>query len=136
MSAPKCECCAGRGWHVGECHPQEECGRCSGTGYADPELQSLVRRLVSERDEARTESMELRTTLHRITCVQNLYRAREQIDKLIIEKALVMYERNVTKAAAALGVSRPTLHSLIKHHDLMSKAKPGRPKDEVLKLGV
>jgi hypothetical protein len=27
-----CRECDGRGWHVGECHPQEECGACFGTG--------------------------------------------------------------------------------------------------------
>ena len=27
-----CPMCRGRGWFVGECHPQEECGTCAGTG--------------------------------------------------------------------------------------------------------
>ena len=27
-----CPECNGRGWHVGECHPREECGACYGTG--------------------------------------------------------------------------------------------------------
>jgi hypothetical protein len=29
----ECLDCAGRGWHVGECHPQEVCGACDGKGY-------------------------------------------------------------------------------------------------------
>lgn len=29
----KCSDCEGRGWHVGECHPQEVCGACDGKGY-------------------------------------------------------------------------------------------------------
>lgn len=28
-----CTACDGRGWHVGECHPQETCGACDGLGY-------------------------------------------------------------------------------------------------------
>lgn len=28
----KCRECRGRGWHVGECHPQETCGVCDGSG--------------------------------------------------------------------------------------------------------
>lgn len=31
-----CTYCAGRGWHVGECHPQETCGGCNGTGLSTP----------------------------------------------------------------------------------------------------
>lgn len=27
-----CPTCEGRGWCVGECHPQEKCGRCDGAG--------------------------------------------------------------------------------------------------------
>ena len=27
-----CNECKGRGWHIGECHPREECGACAGTG--------------------------------------------------------------------------------------------------------
>lgn len=27
-----CPDCKGRGWHIGECHPQEECGTCLGSG--------------------------------------------------------------------------------------------------------
>lgn len=30
----KCEVCGGKGWHIGECHPREECATCSGTGRA------------------------------------------------------------------------------------------------------
>ena len=29
-----CPECKGRGWHVGDCHPRESCGVCSGTGVA------------------------------------------------------------------------------------------------------
>jgi hypothetical protein len=31
-----CSECAGRGWHVGECHPREECAACEGLGFAPP----------------------------------------------------------------------------------------------------
>ncbi len=35
MSEPRCEECKGRGWHIGDCHPREECGACKGTGLAN-----------------------------------------------------------------------------------------------------
>lgn len=31
-----CAECKGRGWHIGECHPQEECGACLATGFTNP----------------------------------------------------------------------------------------------------
>jgi hypothetical protein len=32
----RCPECKGRGWHPGDCHPREECGRCDGTGRCPP----------------------------------------------------------------------------------------------------
>lgn len=44
----KCPDCAGRGWYVGECHPQEKCGSCNGTGVAKHdaiEIEALRQKL-------------------------------------------------------------------------------------------
>jgi two-component system NtrC family response regulator len=46
----------------------------------------------------------------------NLKEAREALEKELIAKALTQNNGNITKAAAELGVSRPTLY------DLMQKA--------------
>jgi len=40
MTAPddakRCPDCGGRGWYIGECHPQEKCDSCNGTGGVRP----------------------------------------------------------------------------------------------------
>lgn len=49
-----CTECKGRGWHVGDCHPQESCGACAGTGYAHPEL--AIGDLRQELEHLRTQA--------------------------------------------------------------------------------
>lgn len=41
----KCAECKGRGWHVGECHPREECGACLATGLAHPQAHIIELKL-------------------------------------------------------------------------------------------
>lgn len=35
----RCAECDGRGWHIGECYPREECGGCGGTGCQQKGLE-------------------------------------------------------------------------------------------------
>ena len=44
--------------------------------------------------------------------------AREQVEREIIQRALAIHDNNVTHAAAALGVSRPSLYKLVKKLDM------------------
>ena len=44
----------------------------------------------------------------------NLRDAREQVERQVIQRALSIHNNNVTHAAEALGISRPSLYSLIK----------------------
>jgi len=44
----------------------------------------------------------------------NLREARERVEREVIQRALSVYNNNVTHAAEALGVSRPSLYSLVK----------------------
>jgi two-component system NtrC family response regulator len=44
---------------------------------------------------------------------QGLREAREALEKELIQRVLARHKGNVTRTAAALGVSRPTLHELI-----------------------
>ncbi len=53
----------------------------------------------------------------------NLRKAREQAERQIIERALSIYNNNVTHAAEALGISRPSLYSLIKKLDMPEPGK-------------
>ena len=44
----------------------------------------------------------------------SLRHAREQAERKVIQRALSIHDNNVTKAAAALGISRPSLYQLVK----------------------
>ncbi len=53
----------------------------------------------------------------------NLRDARERVEKEVIQRALSIYNNNVTHAADALGISRPSLYSLIKK---LNMPEPGK----------
>jgi two-component system NtrC family response regulator len=53
----------------------------------------------------------------------NLRDAREQVERQLIQRALVVYDNNVTHAAEALGISRPSLYSLVKKLDMPDPGK-------------
>jgi two-component system NtrC family response regulator len=44
--------------------------------------------------------------------------AREQVERTMIQRALAIHDNNVTHAAAALGISRPSLYKLVKKLDM------------------
>jgi two-component system, NtrC family, response regulator len=53
----------------------------------------------------------------------NLRDAREQVERQVIQRALSVYNNNVTHAAEAMGISRPSLYSLIKKLDMPEPGK-------------
>ncbi|NOZ38024.1 MAG: hypothetical protein GXP11_08165 [Gammaproteobacteria bacterium] len=53
----------------------------------------------------------------------NLREARERIEHEVIQRALSIYNNNVTHASEALGISRPSLYSLIKK---LGMPEPGK----------
>ena len=53
----------------------------------------------------------------------NLRDARERVERQVIQRSLAIYNNNVTHAADALGISRPSLYSLIKK---LGMPEPGK----------
>ena len=53
----------------------------------------------------------------------NLRDARERVEREVIQRALSIYNNNVTHTAEALGISRPSLYSLIKKLDMPDPGK-------------
>ena len=53
----------------------------------------------------------------------NLRDARERVEREVIQRALSIYNNNVTHTAEALGISRPSLYSLIKKLDMPEPGK-------------
>jgi two-component system NtrC family response regulator len=52
-----------------------------------------------------------------------LKEVRDQAERRHVELALALHEHNVSRAAKALGVSRPTLHALIQKHGIARPAE-------------
>ena len=53
--------------------------------------------------------------------ILDLKRARENVDRKYINMAIMKFKGNISKAADELGLSRPTLHNLIKKHKISLK---------------
>ncbi|GMR05243.1 MAG: PEP-CTERM-box response regulator transcription factor [Thermodesulfobacteriota bacterium] len=51
----------------------------------------------------------------------DLRQAREKVEKRVINKAILKHNYNISKAADELGLTRPTLHHLIKKYDITTK---------------
>jgi two-component system, NtrC family, response regulator len=54
----------------------------------------------------------------------NLKEAKDSFEKEMIVKSLIQHQNNLTQAADALGISRPTLYDLIKKYGLKSDHSP------------
>lgn len=93
-------------------------------GYSWPgnvrELENKLKRAVimEESDRITASSLELASDDKHEIADCNLHRAREQLEIQITQRALSMYGGNVSKAADAMGVSRPTLYSIMEKHKI------------------
>ena len=52
------------------------------------------------------------------TSMQTIRHAREQAEHLAMQRALTHTEGNISRAAEYLGISRPTLYDLMRHHGM------------------
>ena len=50
--------------------------------------------------------------------VLNLTQAREDAERREIPRAVSRVEGNISRAAKLLGISRPTLYDLLRHHNM------------------
>lgn len=58
-----------------------------------------------------------------VTQSLNLRQARERTEREVIQRALAIHDNNVTRAAEALGISRPSLYQLVKKLGLPEPGK-------------
>ena len=84
------------------------------------ELENKLKRAVimEESDRITARSLELAADDQPEIADCNLHKAREQLEIQITQRALSMYGGNVSKAADAMGVSRPTLYSIMEKHKI------------------
>ena len=83
------------------------------------ELENRVKRAVIMADEARItpEDLDL-VEPDELPSVLNLAQAREEAERREIPRALSRVDGNITRAAKLLGISRPTLYDLLRHHNI------------------
>ncbi len=87
------------------------------------ELENRVKRAVvlAEGKRITPQDLDFTETVEKQSL--NLKLAKEVVERDLIQKALAIYNNNVTHASDALGVSRPSLYKLIKKLDI---PEPGR----------
>ncbi len=83
------------------------------------ELENRVNRAVIMADGALITSTDLELEhLEEGDMPLNLRRVRELAEREAVERAMAVYEGNVSQAAEVLGVSRPTLYDLVKKYHI------------------
>ena len=83
------------------------------------ELENRIKRAVVLAEDSRISVTDLGfDEQSQPSASLNLKQAREQVEREIIRRALSIHDNNVTHAAAALGISRPSLYQLVKKLDM------------------
>jgi len=83
------------------------------------ELENRLKRAVIMSDGKRITPVDLDLAEpESMPEVLNLAQAREEAERREIPRALSRVEGNITRAAKLLGVSRPTLYDLLRHHKI------------------
>ncbi len=88
------------------------------------ELENRIKRAVVLADGKQVTAADLGfSEQENHTTSLDLRSAKEQVERQIIQRALSIYDNNVTHAAEALGISRPSLYSLVKKLDMPELGK-------------
>ena len=82
------------------------------------ELQNRIRRAVVIAQGTQVEASDLDLNTPVIGSI-TLKEARNAAELAVIREALARHNHNITKAAQELDVSRPTLHDLLRKHDII-----------------
>jgi two-component system, NtrC family, response regulator len=84
------------------------------------ELENRVKRAVIMSDGALVTPVDLDLAEPEdVPDILNLAQAREEAERREIPRALARVDGNITKAAKLLGISRPTLYDLLRHHNIV-----------------
>jgi len=88
------------------------------------ELENRIKRAVVLADDSRISLTDLGFEEQSVQSDSlNLRQARKQAEREVIQRALTIYDNNVTHAAEALGISRPSLYQLVKKLDMPELGK-------------
>jgi two-component system NtrC family response regulator len=86
------------------------------------ELENKLKRAVimEDTDKISARSLELASVDESARSDIDLPMARERLERQITQRALRMFGGNVSKAAEAMGISRPTLYSIMEKYNIKS----------------
>ena len=87
------------------------------------ELENRLKRAVVLAEGRRITSNDLGFAENNEQKPVSLREAREKVEREVIQRTLAIYDYNVSHAAAALGISRPSLYSLVKK---LGMPEPGK----------
>lgn len=76
------------------------------------EMENKVKRAVILAEGKQITVGDLGFTEQNEPCSLNLVKAREQVERQLVERALAIHNHNISHAAEALGISRPSLYKL------------------------
>ena len=78
------------------------------------ELENKIKRAVVLAEGERITAVDLGFAENKEQVTLSLREARERAEREVIQRTLSIYNNNVSHAASALGISRPSLYSLVK----------------------
>jgi two-component system NtrC family response regulator len=88
------------------------------------ELENRIKRAVVLAENSRISLADLGfDEQNELSGSLNLRQAREQAEREVVQRALTIHDNNVTHAAEAMGISRPSLYQLVKKLDLPEPGK-------------
>ncbi|MBI5644291.1 MAG: PEP-CTERM-box response regulator transcription factor [Deltaproteobacteria bacterium] len=90
------------------------------------ELENRIRRAVTfaEGHQIRPQDMGF-TNTDETPHVLDLKRAKEDLELKFVHKAIQKHNGNISKAAEELGLSRPTVHNIVKKYNIQETARKG-----------
>src|SRR4029079_10153604 len=91
------------------------------------ELENRIQRAVILAQDAYLRPEDLELDSDGVPLPRTLQSARDEVERRTIEDAMTRNAGNVSRAARDLGVSRPSLHDLLKKHGVEAAAfrRPG-----------
>jgi two-component system NtrC family response regulator len=96
------------------------------------EMENKVKRAVimAEGTMVNREDLELNETLDEGQSLNlNLRQVRDEAELRGLQRALSLFQGNISKAAEVLGISRPTLYDLMNKHGITTEARSQNTKD-------
>lgn len=87
------------------------------------EMENKIKRAVVLADGKRITADDLGFVQQKGSRQLNLRQAREDVERQLIERALRVHDNNVSHAAEALGISRPSLYNLVKKLNMPALGK-------------